>query len=337
MKFNEQNKADWEEMSSYLAGEMTVEEKEAFEQRISFSENNKEYFEEVKSDWEKMNNLKEQKMFDTDKAWGKLYDKFEEEGLLETKQKKFNIRRIVEIAAVFLVGIVLTTLAYYALFDSEKKGWQVASTYENTEIKQVELTDGSIVYLNANSKLYYPETFEGETRTIEFEGDGFFEIAKNPAKPFIIKAKKAEIKVLGTSFNVNTKKGEDRVEVLVETGKVQLSDLKGGKSDILLPGDIGKLNDNQIIKEPNKDKNYLSWKTRYLNFEEVPFEQIIEAINRTYNVEIIYDKKRITNSGFNTTFNNDPLDTVLNIISEAKQLSYKKQGNTIVLTKNKLS
>jgi transmembrane sensor len=168
MKFEEQNKADWEEISSYLAGEMTVEEKEAFEQRISFSGDNKEYFEEVKSDWEKMENLKEQKMFDTDKAWGKLYNKFEEEGLLETKQKKFSIRRIAEIAAVFVVGILLTTLVYFTFSNSETKGWQVASTYENTEIKQVELSDGSIVYLNANSKLYYPETFEGETRTIQF-------------------------------------------------------------------------------------------------------------------------------------------------------------------------
>jgi transmembrane sensor len=281
MKFDKQNKADWEEISSYLAGEMTVEEKEAFEQRISFSGNNKEYFEEVKSDWEKMENLKEQKMFDTDKAWGKLYNKFEEEGLLETKQKKFSIRRIAEIAAVFVVGILLTTLVYFTFSNSETKGWQVASTYENTEIKQVELSDGSIVYLNANSKLYYPETFEGETRTIEFEGDGFFEIAKNPTKPFIIKAKEAEIRVLGTSFNVNTKKGEDRVEVLVETGKVQLSALKGGTSEILLPEDFGKFDNNRVTKEKNTDKNYLSWKTRSLNFVDVEFSKTLEAIKQS--------------------------------------------------------
>jgi transmembrane sensor len=87
-----------------------------------------------------------------------------------------------------------------------------------------------------------------------FEGDGFFEIAKNPAKPFIIKAKEAEIKVLGTSFNVNTKKGEDRVEVLVETGKVKLTNVKDKKYRILEPGDLGKLNNNELSKKKNSDK-----------------------------------------------------------------------------------
>jgi transmembrane sensor len=334
MKFEEQNKADWEEISSYLAGEMTVEEKEAFEQRISFSGDNKEYFEEVKSDWEKMENLKEQKMFDTDKAWGKLYNKFEEEGLLETKQKKFSIRRIAEIAAVFVVGILLTTLVYFTFSNSETKGWQVASTYENTEIKQVELSDGSIVYLNANSKLYYPETFEGETRTIQFEGDGFFEIAKNPAKPFIIKAKEAEIKVLGTSFNVNTKKGEDRVEVLVETGKVKLTNVKDKKYRILEPGDLGKLNNNELSKKKNSDKNYLSWKTRVLNFEDVPFDEVIEALNRAYNVKIDYDRTAISNDELVApSLSDKSLDTILRIICDLKQLKVKEEGNNIVLIK----
>ncbi len=333
MKFDEQNKADWEELSSYLAGEMTAVERDAFELRINFSKDNEDYFEEVKSDWNKMNNLKEKKMFDADKAWGKLYNKFEEEGLLETKQKKFSIRRIAEIAAIFIVGILLTTLVYYTLSDSEKKGWQVASTYEKTEIKQVELADGSIVYLNANSKLYYPETFEGETRTIEFEGDGFFEIAKNPAKPFIIKAKEAEIKVLGTSFNVNTKNGDDKVEVLVETGKVQLSALKGGTSEILLPNDFGKFDNNRVTKEKNTDKNYLSWKTRSLNFVDVEFSKTLEVLSRAYNVNFKYDSKVINNDGINSTFEKAPLDSVLKIICDLKQLHYEKEGNTIVLTK----
>ncbi len=335
MKFVEQNRDDWVKLSSFLAGEMKEEEKNSFEQRISFSKENEKYFEEVKSDWEKMDNLKEQKMFDTDKAWGKLYNKFEEEGLLETKEKKISIRRIAEIAAIFIVGILLTTLVYYILSDSERKGWQVASTYENTEIKQVELSDGSIVYLNANSKLYYPETFEGETRTIEFEGDGFFEIAKNPAKPFIIKAKEAEIKVLGTSFNVNTKKGENRVEVLVETGKVKLTNVRFKKYKILEPGYLGKVNNSDVTKEKNSDKNYLSWKTRVLNFENVPFDEVIEALNRAYNVKIDYDRTAISNDELVApSLSDKSLDTVLQIICETKQLkSTKKDRNTIVLTK----
>jgi transmembrane sensor len=333
MNFNTQNKADWEEVARYLSGEMTLEERNAFDLRISFSEENKAYFKQVKTDWENMNNLEEQKMFNADRAWGKLYNKFEDDGLLDTKPKVFTLQNLAKIAAVLVVGILLTTLAYYSLSDADKHGWQVVSTYENTEIQQVELADGSVVYLNVNSKIYYPETFEGETRTIEFEGDGFFEIAKNPKKPFIIKAKKAEIKVLGTSFNVNTKKGEDKVEVLVETGKVQLSATRGGKPEILLPGDIGKLHNNNIKKEKNRDKNYLSWKTRVLNFENIPFNEVVEVLNRAYNVNIQYDESAISNVELVTPLINKPIDTVLQIICVTKQLDYNKVGDNIVLTK----
>ncbi len=333
MNFNTQNKADWEEVARYLSGEMTLEERNAFDLRISFSEENKAYFKQVKTDWENMNNLEEQKMFNADRAWGKLYNKFEDDGLLDTKPKVFTLQNLAKIAAVLVVGILLTTLAYYSLSDADKHGWQVVSTYESAEIQQVELADGSVVYLNANSKIYYPETFEGETRTIEFEGDGFFEIAKDPDKPFIIKAKKAEIKVLGTSFNVNTKKGEDKVEVLVETGKVQLSSVKGGSPEILTPGEIGKLDDNKVVKAPNKDKNYLSWKTRILNFEDVQFDQTLDVLSRAYNINFEYDKAEIDNDGVYTTFNGASIDSVLKIICDLKQLKHKKEGNTIVLTK----
>jgi len=331
MKFNEQNKADWEEIAKYLSGEMNTVEATAFELRKGFSSENEEYFKQVKTDWENMNNLKEQKVFDADKAWGKLYNKFEEDGLLDTKPKKFRIGRLAEIAAIFLIGILLTTLAYYTFSDPGKAGWQVVSTYENAEIQQVELADGSIVYLNANSKLYYPETFEGATRTIEFEGDGFFDITKNPAKPFIIKAKKAEIKVLGTSFNINTKKGEDKVEVLVETGKVQLTNLKDKDYEILEPGYLGRLTKDDVTKEKNSDKNYLSWKTRVLNFDNVPFNEIIEVLNRVYNINIQYDELIINNSEIYTPFINKPLDTVLQIICVTKNLKYEKVGNNIEL------
>ena len=333
MIFNEQNKADWEEIAKYLSDEMNKSEKDAFEQRLGFSDSNAEYFKQVKTDWGNMNNLKEQNMFDTDKAWGKLYNKFEEDGLLDTKSNRFKLSRLAEIAAIFIIGILLTTLTYYMFSDTEKAGWQVVSTYEDTEIKQVELVDGSIVYLNANSKVYYPENFEGNTRTIEFEGDGFFEIAKNPAKPFIIKAKNAEIKVLGTSFNVNTKKGENKVEVLVETGMVELTSIKDKQSEILEPGYLGRLYKNKVTKEKNLDKNYLSWKTRVFNFEDVPFNEVIEALNRSYNADIEYDQTTIRNVKLYTPLINKPLDTVLQIICETKNLTYKKEGNNIVLTK----
>jgi len=334
MVFKELDKTDWEAIASYLSGEMNQQEISDFEQRIASSDSNRVYFEQVKTDWEVMENLKQKNTFNTDKAWGNLYAKMEQDGLLDTKSKsrKFSINRLTKIAAIFIAGMLLTSLVYYMFSDKSKEGWQVADTYENTEIKQITLSDGSIIYLNANSKLYYPEAFEGNTRVVEFEGDGFFEIAKNPAKPFIIKAKDAQIKVLGTSFNVNTKTGKNKVEVLVETGKVQLSAAKDKNiRKILEPGYMGTLENEDIKKEKNTDVNYLSWRTKNFHFEGVKLGKAIEAINRAYNVNIQCEDFQANNHELDTKFENKPIDTVLNILCTLEPLKVKRQGNNIIL------
>lgn len=334
MNFEEQNKADWEEMASYLSGEMNMEERNAFEQRISSSQTNKEYFEQVQTDWELMDDLKEEKEYNADKAWGNLFNKLEEDGLVEAQEvkTKFTFSKLYKIAAIFILGILSASVAYYIVDSSTSSSNLVASTYESGQIQIVELPDGSTVHLNANSKLYYPKSFDGKTRTVEFEGDGFFDIAKNPSKPFIIKAKGAEITVLGTSFNVNTKKDGDQVEVLVETGKVRLSDSKNkNKKVILEPGYMGNLNKQSVTHKKNTDKNYMAWKTRRFDFDGVEFSKTIEILNRAYNVNITFSKD-ITDKKQTTTFENKTLDEILEIICNTKDLKCKKEGNNIVLS-----
>ncbi|MDF1547586.1 MAG: FecR domain-containing protein [Bacteroidales bacterium] len=334
MVFEEINKKDWEAIATYLSGEMNQQEAVDFEKRVAASKENEAYFKQVKTDWEIMENLKQKNTFDTNKAWGNLYNKMEQDGLLDTKSSinKFKLSRLAEIAAIFVVGILLTTLLYYIVSDTTKKNWQVADTYESPEIRTIKLSDGSVVYLNAESKLYFPEAFEGDVRIVEFEGDGFFEISKNPNKPFIIKAKNAEIRVLGTSFNVNTKAGNDRVEVLVETGKVQLTATKNKSiHKVLEPGFIGTLDNNNIKKEINTDINYMAWKTRTFNFEGVPLKKAVEALNRAYNVNIVCNDDRINNIKLVSPFQNKPLDTVIQVLCELEHLKFEKQGNNIVL------
>lgn len=334
MVFEEFNKTDWEAIAAYLSGELNQQQADNFEHRIAFSESNKAYFEQVKTDWEIMENLKQKNIFDTNKAWGNLYAKMEQDGLLDTKStsRRFSLNRLAKIAAVFIMGMLLTSLVYYMFSDKNRAGWQVADTYENTNIKQIALSDGSVIYLNANSKLYYPEAFEGNTRVVEFEGDGFFEIAKNPAKPFIIKAKDAQIQVLGTSFNVNTKSGKNKVEVLVETGKVQLSAAKNKNiKKILEPGFIGTLDNENIQKEKNTDVNYLSWRTKNFNFEGVRLSKALEAINRAYNVNIQCEDFQANNHKLNSKFEDKPIDTLLNILCTLESLKVERKDNKIIL------
>jgi len=336
MAINELNKEDWQEFARYLCGEMNTGEMELFQKRIKEYDDIKEIISRIKLAWGKMEKSGLNKnTFDTNKAWGKLHSKFEQDGLIIPLQnaKVIKWRPFLQMAAVFIAILSIAGLAYFQFSANEKKGYIIADTYNNTSIKEIKLSDGSVVYLNADSKLYYPEEFDDNSRVVEFEGDAFFDIAKNQAKPFIIKAKKAEIKVLGTSFNVNTNLGIDEVEVFVETGTVQLNEIKKNKKPVLIkPGYIGKLHNSELSLRINSDLNYLSWKTKYFNFENVKLGNAIDILNRAYHSNIKCNDKKIAEIQWYGTFDNNEIDSILKIMCEAFNLKSTKNESGILLS-----
>ncbi|MFN8254300.1 MAG: FecR family protein [Bacteroidales bacterium] len=325
----------FQKMAKYLADEMDETEISNFSRNLDESESFGKLFKLVKSDWDKMENLKNtEEIFDTNKAWNNLYDKFERNGLIAQNQSKtIPFRNILKIAAIFILGVAFTSLYYYFFYNNQKEGLQMVDNYGSKNIKQIKLSDGSMVYLNADSKLYFPVEFKGDTRTVEFEGDAFFEITKNPSKPFIIRAKKAEIRVLGTSFNINTNSETNDVEVLVESGKVQLSVVNGNTKPIYLePGQIGKLKNQNLLQDYNKDKNYLSWKTRKFNFENLNLGATIEILNRAFHANIRCEASLNSKYLFYGTFNpQDSLNYILNILCDQYDLKYEVKSDEIII------
>lgn len=326
----------WEKMAKYFAGEMEVNEKLKFEGQIKASEKLINILNQVKSDWNKMENYSNNQQFDSENAWQKLFGKLEKEGLINEPKniiKKYKFGILLKVAAIIIFGILFASVVYYYLPEKDNTNWNVADTYKSTGIKEIKLPDGSVVILNAASKLYYPEQFSDKERIVEFEGDAFFNIQKNPDKPFIIKARSAEIRVLGTSFNVNTNLDNNNVEVLVTTGKVRLSAIRNPQETLLLePGFIGKLSKNKLSSQVNTDKNYLSWKTRYFNFTEgIKLGEAIKILNRAYNVQIRCKDKNVCEKVLNSTFNNDSLEKILELICNTYSLKTEKIDNEILL------
>ena len=103
------------------------------------------------------------------------------------------------------------------------------------------MPDGSRIFLNRNSEFSYRSNFGDRNRNVTLTGEAFFEIAPDAAKPFIIDAGNARVKVVGTSFNVITNNSRSAVEVFVKTGKVMLSNNSGSKSMALEPGYVGTM------------------------------------------------------------------------------------------------
>jgi ferric-dicitrate binding protein FerR (iron transport regulator) len=144
---------------------------------------------------------------------------------------------------------------------------------------QLTLSDGTKVWLNAASNITYPTAFNGKTRQVTVTGEVYFEVAKYKEKPFIVKTRKDDITVLGTSFNVQAYADEDAGKISLAEGSVKIND------KILQPGQA-YVNGKIIKTDLSQD---IAWKTGYFNFEDKNLRQVMREISRWYDLQIVYD------------------------------------------------
>ena len=205
----------------------------------------------------------------------------------EKKREKNRLNRMVwRVAAAVLLagGIGLTS---YFIGNREVKVNYITKSTTKGQRSIVTLSDGSVITLNSKSKLSYPDKFSGKTREISLEGEAFFEVQKDPDKTFIVHSGDVVTTVLGTSFNVRAFEDE-KVEVTVATGTVKVAANTTGKEVLLIKGQqaiySGKLSDITIRDvDPGQ---YASWISRSLEFDMMPFSEVIKTLERTYNMEI---------------------------------------------------
>ena len=153
------------------------------------------------------------------------------------------------------------------------------------------ICDGTEVWLNANSNFVYPTAFIGDERIVTLEGEAYFKVAKDPERPFIVKTKTVQTRVLGTEFNIRSYTPEDTHVVLIN-GKVEVSNTKGGSYTRLYPGEDAHLQSdgNFILAEVDLD-SYVYRKDGYFYFDNVTLKDIMQNLGRWYNVNIEFRNK----------------------------------------------
>ncbi len=324
----------WDQLSKYISGEMNDEEKIGFEKNIAEDAEYQALLALTQQDLHAVHEFQTKEMnFNPNLAWKKLDSRikhWENEQSLRVKRPNLFLR-IARVAAVVLAFVALSVTAYLILDPDKGQEIVVSSLHEQGKI--LKLSDGTTVELNAGAEIKFPKQFKGNKRMISFQGEGFFTVTPNPEKPFIINTANAKVTVLGTSFNVNS--NEQITEVLVSSGKVSLSGLKMDPDNLILQkGDLGTLLNNQLIRSTQTDANYLSWKTQQMIFNETPLSEVLDVVEKTYNVEIkttenISDKLLLT-----STFDREDLEIILESISKTFNLTYKKEGRNIVYSQN---
>ena len=200
------------------------------------------------------------------------------------------------------------------------------------EKKNIVLSDGTKIILNSDTRLRIPADFNKEERVLEMEGEGFFDVAPNPDKPFIIKSGETRVRVLGTSFDFKSYKEDDFIKLTVSTGKVRVNVDDQDLQLSVSPNEHLSVNkiDGNVSKETIQENNYIKWIQGSLYFNKEPNREVIKTINRTYNRKVILQCKN-RDYKITGTHDNKSIEAVIEAICFTTGLHSRQEGDNIII------
>ena len=338
-------KYGWDLVAKFLSSEATRAEQENVETWAAQSEQNQQELEQAKILFEKTGEYYQLKRFDSDTAWEKTQQQISPGTISiapRKKQRKIFISKFYKYAAILVLAFLVGIAGYYfGIRNQQGNIYSEIISAEKQVVNEYILPDGSVVALNSNSKLQFPKKFKNNVREVTITGEAFFDVQPDPEKPFIINAGNAQVKVLGTSFNVNAYPENETVEVVVETGTVQvISNEKLNTletAEILLkPGEKGTFVNSlgKLEKGLNSDTNYLAWKTHNLVFENTPLNEVVQYLNKTYHTDIQLKGRNLNNLFLTAQFEKKPVDFILNVVQITFGLKLEQENDMYILSEN---
>lgn len=208
--------------------------------------------------------------------------------------------------------------------------WNQINNPRGSKVVHLTLTDGSKVWLNAGSSLRYPMAFVNGERKVELQGEGYFEVASNPNKKFIVLSKKSVTEVLGTHFNINAYPQSEKELITLFEGSVLTRETGTGWQHILKPGEqaVYALNGNKVQK-PDLE-SVLAWKNEVFNFEGVSFTEAMHQLENWYNIDVVYEGKVPEMNFFGKLNRNTSLKGILNVLqSQGVRFSFEGKKLTV--------
>ncbi|MCG8311273.1 MAG: DUF4974 domain-containing protein [Cytophagales bacterium] len=247
-----------------------------------------------------------------------------------------------KIAATLLLVALFTFIAFHFTKNTtEHVKTATAITKENQRGRKstIFLKDGSIVYLNAESSIRYPEVFPDSARIVKLQGEAYFDIARDPDKPFIVQVGNLRVSVLGTSFNINAYEENEFSKISLNSGKVlvestETSHLLKRKKIKLNPGECVSYSSKQnaftniSAFDPNLD---LSWKDGKIVFANADMEAMVKRFERWYNVDFSFRNQPYFKWNYTGEFHNQTLQDVLESLSFSQSFDFEIRQDKVEL------
>ncbi|HEX5171292.1 MAG TPA: FecR domain-containing protein [Cyclobacteriaceae bacterium] len=314
----------------YLTGEAEPEEAMTLQDWLQ-SQQNRTYFESFQSAWNNSYPARKPNAPNREKVWAALRTQIASKE--NTKEENEEISRpftfYLKIAASILILLTAGTFAYYMLRDYNFSRPKSITT--TNEQREVILPDKSHVILSRNSSVAFDEQFKGNVREVNFSGEAFFHVSHDPQKPFIIHTRLADIRVIGTSFNVAEAK--DSVQISVEEGKVMVitkldtAFLEQSQTVVAKAG-------TSIIEKVVNDPNNYAYATRKFSFKNTRLKEVFRCIEKSFPYTIAIQNKAIENCRLTANFDNTSADYMMSLIAETLDLSVTKNDHEFILEGN---
>nr|WP_240966322.1 FecR family protein [Pseudoflavitalea sp. G-6-1-2] len=223
----------------------------------------------------------------------------------------------------------------YSGNESGEPAYNTLSTPRGRQFR-LQLPDGSRVWLNAASSIRYPTAFAGNERKVEVSGEAYFEVAPNINMPFRVNVNnRANIEVLGTSFNVSSYENEANISTTLIEGAVKVSVDAGSRSAILKPGQQASIqqgtNNLAVVNDVDTDK-IIAWKNGYFNFGKATLPEVMRQLERWYDIETVYEKGIPETKFVGKLTRNITLNELFQIL-DSTGVNFRIEGRKLIVTK----
>ena len=198
---------------------------------------------------------------------------------------------------------------------------------------KLELADGTLVWLNSDSELRYPVKFAGSQRDVWLKGEGYFEVSKNPEKPFRVVVDDMIVKVLGTSFNINAYKDRGNILTTLVSGKVDIQDMSGKSLVVMSPNQQVDFRHGKISSVQEVDiTRFVSWIDGKFYFNDMTLENIMSQLQRWYDIEVFFVDEELKSYPFTRVIRRDfTAGQIFEIIEKTTRVKFNVRGKCVTV------
>lgn len=326
----------------YLQEEITEEELRVLDDWLQQSSANKDFFFELKYIYD--TKRYSEFLHGSEASWDRLYSLLKKDSMSGRSSGKrkaglvFLLRYVAVAIIAILVGIGITRYTYEQKYVGGKGFYNEVIVDKGGKANTVLLSDGSIIVLNSSTKLRYPTNFDVSERVVQLDGEAYFEVAADKEKPFIVKLKKQQIRVLGTKFNIEAYSQESYTVTTLMSGSVsvqRLNDNGEPVDELLLQPDQKVIIDDVsgVVSLKNIDSSLSkSWIQGECKFKDETLWMITRRLGNHYGVAIHIEDSTLRNIRYTGTFQfAQGLREVLDVINYENQLTFNQTGDNIYI------